>query len=120
MPTAAEHHAWALQNETFYNELGGCQSQQPDWAMTVLYYVALHEIEAALVSDGCRVHSHEERKAKMQQKWPILRRWHDHLYQHSRDARYRCRRPSQKDLTLAEAALRGVRDEIAKITPRPY
>ncbi len=88
--------------------------------MTALFYVALHEIEAALVATNCRVHSHEQRKAKLASKWPVIRRWHDLLYTRSRDARYRCQLFSANDLVLAEAAVAGIRAEIAKLKLPPY
>lgn len=120
MPSAAEHHTWAQQNEAFYTHLGGSQSQYPDWAMTVIFYVALHEIEAALVAKGSRVYSHEQRKAKLASKWPVIRQWHDFLYTRSRDARYRCQSFSANDLALAETALASIRAEIAKLNLAPY
>ncbi|HEV3323066.1 MAG TPA: hypothetical protein VG147_12870 [Solirubrobacteraceae bacterium] len=63
MPSATEHQSWAQQNKQFYEFIGGSHSQWPDWAMTALFYAAMHEIQAALVAMSLRPKKHETRKS---------------------------------------------------------
>ena len=46
----------------------GSHSQWPDWAMTALFYAAMHEVQAALVSTGLRPREHKTRKAALRKK----------------------------------------------------
>ena len=118
--SAAEHQSWAQQNEAFYRHIGGSRSQWPDWAMTALFYTAVHEIQAALVADGARPGDHKERQRVLREKWPTLATVYETLFTRSKQARYGCQRHSQADLALAEAALQQVRREIAKLGLQPY
>jgi uncharacterized protein (UPF0332 family) len=118
--SAAEHQSWAQRNKAFYNHIGGSHSEWPDWAMSVLFYAAVHEIQAALVVSGSRPRDHTERMAMLREKWPSLGTLYDTLFTRSKQARYLCHRPSQAELALAEAALTQVRGEIAKLNLPPY
>ena len=88
--------------------------------MTVLFYTAMHEIQAALVADGSRPVDHTERQRVLREKWPTLATAYETLFTRSKQARYECHRHSQADLAFAEAALQQVRREIAKLGSQPY
>jgi uncharacterized protein (UPF0332 family) len=118
--SAAEHQSWAQQNEAFYRHIGGNHSQWPDWAMSVLFYTAVHEIQAALVASGSRPRNHESRMVTLREKWPTLGTLYETLFDRSKRVRYLCNRPSQMELALAEAALTQVRAEITKLNLPPY
>jgi uncharacterized protein (UPF0332 family) len=117
--SAAEHQSWAQQNEAFYQHIGGSHSQWPDWAMSALFYAAVHEIQAALVASSSRPRDHKERMVILREKWPTLGTLYETLFTRSRQARYECHRHSQADLALAEVALTQVKSEIAKLGLRP-
>ncbi len=61
MPSRAEHIAKARTNEVVAEEL---QAGHPDWALTALFYAAVHWVDAVLDGlDGMSVHprSHTQR-----------------------------------------------------------
>jgi uncharacterized protein (UPF0332 family) len=88
--------------------------------MSALFYVAVHEIQAALVSSGSRPRGHKERVVALREKWPSLGTLYEALFSRSRQARYECRHHSQAEVVLAEAALQQVKSEIAKLGLRAY
>jgi hypothetical protein len=48
-PSPKDHREWATRNEEFYSQqLGGCDAKQADWGLTVLFYAAVHEVQAFL------------------------------------------------------------------------
>jgi hypothetical protein len=118
--SATEHQSWARHNEAFYQHIGGSRSQWPDWAMTSLFYAAVHEIQAALVASRSRPRDHTERIAVLREKWPSLGTLYETLYTRSKQARYNFHRHSQADLALAEMALAQIRSEIAKLKLPTY
>ena len=61
-----------------------------DWTVTVLFYVAVHLIEAKLACNDVHSGHHKERKKSMQRDRvlnAVMREYND-LYNRSRDARY--------------------------------
>ena len=121
MPTALEHHDWADFNARFYAHLGGDESSWQPWAMTALFYIAVHEIQSFLVQHNLARKTHSERLNALRKdsQWATLAQHYDALQQRSRDARYECRVHSQADLAIAELALRQVRGEVARLRPSP-
>jgi hypothetical protein len=120
---AVEHQSWSEANEAFYRDvLAGDKSPNPDWAMTVLFYAAVHAIEAALVHVGAKGRrTHTTRKEELDKRgWRTLTALYGTLYTRSLDSRYHCIRPSQMQLALAEQALSQVRAEIAALGLGPY
>lgn len=123
MPSASEHQNWGRQNKQFYDSIGGSHSQWPDWAMTALFYAAMHEVQAALVSTGLRPREHKTRKAALREKtggWLAIAQLYESLFSQSCAARYECHRHSQLHLALAEHQLGEVQNEIAKLSLPPY
>lgn len=119
--TAAEHYTQAQRNEAFYHQIGGSHSANPEWAMTALFYVVVHEVEAALRAvNAPRSSDHHSRKAALRTLSPPLAAQYETLYGLSVAARYECVRHSQTALALAEARLPMIRAAIAKLAPPPY
>ena len=113
-PTAAEHYAQSQNFDAFYQHLGGNASAWPQWAAVVLFYIAVHEIQAFLVARGHRPTDHTSRKAVLNQGWQQLATLYAGLYDLSKKARYECITPSQAQLTLAEMQLQLVRQFVAQ------
>lgn len=118
--TAAEHYTQAERNEAFYRHLGGSATPWPDWAVTALFYAALHRVQAALRSQGNDARDHHQRKAKVRAMSATLAQAYEGLQDLSEQARYDGVQHNQMRLGLAEAQLQIVRDEIANIAPPPY
>jgi hypothetical protein len=121
-PTAAEHYGWSRQNEAFYATLGGIGTPNPDWAVTVLFYAAVHAAQAALVAKQYqpRPRTHEDRKVALRRECPQVAAWYETLEQRSRLARYECDLPSGNTVALMEAALQEAHSAIATYSPPPY
>ncbi len=123
MPSANAHSEQASYNEDVYRELGGVGAVRSDWALTVLFYVAVHEIQAFLVRQGAhpppgRGWDHTARKSVLRANpdWQQLGALLERFLDQSARARYECWRPATKDLQLAEVLLQLIRDEITQLS----
>ena len=66
-PTSAEHEAWAKENERKFNAI---RTKWPDWAATMLFYVAVHEVQALILDmTGERPENHTERNKLIRKHW---------------------------------------------------
>jgi hypothetical protein len=85
--------------------------------MTVLFYVAVHEVLAFLADNNIRPKSHAATSTALRgnQKWTRLAAMYEQFLAYSRDARYRCKVHSEVQLKLAENLLAQVRAEIAQL-----
>jgi hypothetical protein len=104
-----EHIAIAQRNETFYARLD--KTAQGDWAMTVLFYAALHYVDSYLVQYLGPPSSHAERD-DFSRRFPVLRGVRDAyraLKDFSTEARYRGHLFTRAELDAAEA------DQLARI-----
>lgn len=118
-PTSAQHLAWAKQNEKVFNSI---RAKWPDWAATLLFYVAVHEVQALILDmTGERPETHTDRNLLIRRRW---RRsvWepYEHLMQLSRDARYECHKPTDgqmNDAVLALTKFRIAVDAARAVTP---
>jgi hypothetical protein len=123
-PTAQDHRDWAAENERFYyDELGGCHSSWPQWAMPALFYAALHELQAFFVDCGLRPATHKQRSDVLRHPLnratlgPLLLQRYRRLESLSRAARYECVVHNDAQFTRAEQALEDVRNEIRRLGP---
>jgi hypothetical protein len=89
--------------------------------MTVLFYIAVHEVEAALLASGENPSKNrQQRRSAARRKLRAAAPAFEQLEGLSRDARYECVRHTQADLGLAEARLAFIRQEVSKVAPPPY
>jgi hypothetical protein len=89
MPTEAEHIAKAESNEGLFQELV-TSGRHVDWQVTVLFYAALHYVDAWLSRSAIHPHTHVERRHFVR-KDRALHRLYGHysrLDDRSQDARY--------------------------------
>jgi hypothetical protein len=113
-PSSADHQAWAKRNESTFKSI---RAKLPDWAATVLCYVALHEVQALILDEtGERPQNHTDRNALIKKHWRSSV-WppYDHLMQLSRDARYECHTPTETELNNAVLALTKFRLAVASV-----
>jgi len=119
--SSKDHWEQARGNEGFYEEIGADQSRTPDWAITVLFYAALHYAKAAFVHQGVTPGNHTELKATMRQRFRSIAPVYESLEDASRRARYDCERPQRDDLQRAKQHLSDISGEIAKaVSPTAY
>ena len=76
-----------------------------DWAITALFYSAMHLIQAYLVQSGRTANSHWQRRQwirNLTELRPVLAAF-DELQAYSENARYECRNFSQSEFEVAES-----------------
>lgn len=122
MATANEHEEQAASNEEFYREIGGSDAQRPDWAITVLFYTAVQEVEALIARKKwtvttktgavVRPTNHQQREKAMKQHCPGLVAEFSALQDWSEGARYQCQSFTAANVKLAEATLRSLQSKI--------
>jgi hypothetical protein len=109
--TDARHRAQAQHNADLSTKLAGDSSDWNDWAVTTIFYAAVHEIQAFLVRQGIRTYTHETRKAELRKAHhpSDLFTLYETLEDHSRNARYECWDPLDNDVVLCRSLLEMVR-----------
>jgi len=126
VPTAEQHEAQAAANREFYDAIGGADSEQPDWALTILFYAAVHEIGVLFANNRATIigyrlkwppETHSERKEVLRTHvpWNRLASHYGHFESWSRKTRYDCVRPDRERLLKMEAVLQLIKDEIARV-----
>lgn len=110
--TRSDHVAWATRNDAVYAASGGDAAVWRDWAITVLFYAAVHETQGWLVAQNAFPRDHRSRKTELRSRDRRLASLYDQLYSWSRAARYDCWEPTVQELQQAEQALAQVRARI--------
>jgi uncharacterized protein (UPF0332 family) len=88
MPTSKAHKAKASYNEKFFDDV---KDSYQDWALTGLFYSALHLVDAFLSSKGISVENHLTRADfinKIKELKPLYQDYRI-LYDYSVNARYK-------------------------------
>lgn len=111
MPSKEEHLAKATRNESFADSLAR-NTKYFDWAVTVLYYAAVHYVDAVLAVSSAHPEKHTERHALIATNGTLKRVYKEYrqLESVSRNARYRALPVGASDWTKAIQAfdvLRG-------------
>lgn len=116
MATPTAHRTKALHNEQFIRRHDLGSGEYADWAVTALFYSAVHWLRALITSSGLRDvrnYKGENRAAEELLRNGVLDtqawEWYGHLKDDSRDARY-----EMKAFTPAEF------DEIHKLSFTPF
>lgn len=93
MPTKEQHIEQANHDDQFWNSLNPGNTQYIDWVVCVIFYEAVHWIEAFLATKGLHPRTHVTRQVSMlhysYELGPILDDF-KYLKNDSENARYRC------------------------------
>ena len=121
MPTADEHRGISQRNEKVFNEIGGVDAAASDWAITVLFYAAHHELSALIRDRGLPVpDDHREMKSTLRgQGLDELAVIHATLLSRSHRARYSGRRYTKDALQDSLGLLHELRVKIAELPEEP-
>lgn len=108
MNTAAEHILQAEHNETVLRVLRRSQRMTTDWQVTLLFYIALHYVDAYLHTlrppTGIHPKGHRERGRQAGEHLGLsLAADYYELQRRSEDARYNGRRASLPDVASLRA-----------------
>jgi hypothetical protein len=119
MPSSLEHLTQAQANEAFFESLGADRAQSPDWAVTALFYSALHYAQAGFVYllNNRAPMNHQDRKGAIRTRFRPIAKDYEKLYDASRRARYDCIPPTRQQLQEAQKLVAAIAAEIAKTAP---
>ncbi|MBM2826712.1 MAG: hypothetical protein HW403_776 [Dehalococcoidia bacterium] len=105
MPTKDEHINQALRNEALAERLDTSLNPTQEWRVTLLFYAALHWVEAYLSDIGIGERTHTQRRkqiAELPQLSDLYHNYHQ-LQRESENARYDCKAFGEPDVL-------GIRD----------
>jgi hypothetical protein len=100
MATIQQHKLKAVHNWEFLDSHRLSEGEFADWAVTVLFYCAVHWLRALLAQEGYQVKDYRDEEGAMMGTGIFTQqalRWYLHLKGASRDARYTMRRFSTAD-----------------------
>ena|SRR5437879_869497 len=121
MPATPEHLDQARRNEGFFASID--LSVYGDWAATVLFYTALHYVDAYLATEGhVDPGDHDARDTLMKDFAPTRAIWREYcrLKNHSRSARYYAVRFTKGEITgLERGSLDPIRTRIKAVLALP-
>lgn len=122
MPDLARHLAQAARNEALSQQL---EVGYPEWAITALFYSALHYVEAYFYhhaggSQPQHYVTHGTRNSGVAQRLGTLHRPYMVLYNRSRDARYDCVQFTTTDVQrLRQNELAQIKQHVLNSLPPP-
>ncbi len=100
MPQKDEHINWATHNRDFWTSIDLENTPFRDWAVTGIFYEAMHWVEAFLASKGYHSGNHPERTRNMRlykSDFKPIQTDYDTLKQDSETARYDCYKHTAKE-----------------------
>ncbi len=101
MPTKDEHLRKATHNEKFFDDFNLASSAYPDWAITVLFYSALHYVEAFFAAQTPAIHcaTHPQREGLINQHLRSIYGDYSDLKNDSLAARYGMKEFTRENIT---------------------
>ncbi len=122
MPSKDQHVAKANHDEAFVASLDLATTPFCDWAVTALFYAALHYIEAYFATKGAHSLDHRARDSDIQREPAISGLYNDYneLKNMSINARYMTTSFKSTDVMRLQGKLRVVKNYILNLlVPRP-
>jgi hypothetical protein len=125
VPSARKHRQQAADNEDFYRRvLGGASASRSDWAMTLIFYTAVHDVQALIVRKNWLVRdhgqlqlpeTHGQRLMALHRYCPQVEADYRTLKTWSEGARYDCQTYSATDLQAAERVLASLQGKLKAV-----
>ena len=114
MPSADNHRTKADKNRAFLATI--CHKTHPEWAVTVIFYCAVHNIERLRAAQyGEHSKDHRDRIAFVQSVCPLIHSEYKTLEVASRIARYFASSDFFKHITIEEIKAKLIDDCLVKI-----
>lgn len=119
MPSLDEHLRQAEHNERFVDIFDLKSSPYLDWALTGIFYSAIHYVEAALATRAKHPLSHSERNTLIHLYIKNNDVYDDHrdLMEDSRDVRYKCITISEVAINESKLKLRNIKTNLKTFIP---
>jgi hypothetical protein len=117
----SRHLQWAKNNEELAESFNLDDSFEVDWAIVILFYSAVHYVDAYLSSRTRRQPDHAGREQEIQSDVLLSTMWREYreLKRMSRDARYELAPFTELHFRKARILLGKIKDEILPRL-RPY
>jgi uncharacterized protein (UPF0332 family) len=107
LPSVTDHSEQELRNWKFYERIDGQKAVYSEWAMTIIFYAAVHKVQACLEQMGRNPRDHAARQMELRAAGKkSAADTYLQLYNASRDARYQCHRYTQQNLASYEELAR--------------
>jgi len=119
MPSSDEHIKKAKHNEGFVDIFDLKSSPYLDWALTGIFYSAIHYIEAVLAIKSKHPISHSQRNTLISLYIKNSDVYDDHrdLMEDSRDVRYKCITVSEKAINESKLKLENIKNNLKTFIP---
>jgi hypothetical protein len=113
-PTASDHVGKADENKKFGLGMNATHPTSAGWALTALFYSALHYTEAYFFNSSVSLQNHVKRNnaIKFDPKLKIIFPHYKYLFDYSFNARYRLNRYGKADVDKAKPSLDAVERHI--------
>lgn len=120
MSSTDEHIKQAKHNEEFAGSFDKKKSPYLDWALTGIFYSAVHYIEALLAVKGKHPKHHGQRTTYLELYINNDKVFdaYDDLKTDSEAARYRCKKIGEKELDESKIKLDDIKQTFKKDLPR--
>jgi hypothetical protein len=114
VPSKDEHVKKAKGNEAFADSIAPTSQASIDWKLVVLFYVAVHYVEAYLAKTGIHLRSHTTRDGYVTKERNLkkIRILYGHLKYYGYNARYEMSTFTAKDVKEATEYLDKVKSEL--------
>jgi hypothetical protein len=111
LETSYRHINWARQNEEFAKSLDPKFNIDANWAITAVFYAAVHYVDAYFAARGQRPVDHDEREQKLNRDdfFASVRKIYKELKRLSREARYEMAPYGEKEVRQSQALLEHIR-----------
>jgi hypothetical protein len=111
VPRPHEHLTRAKENEKLARTLGTASGVAVDWAVTMLFYAALHFIDGYLAGKAFKPLNHKQRDEEIENNGSLtdIYKHYRRLKDMSREARYNIASFADRDLEIAAERLRYIK-----------
>jgi hypothetical protein len=117
LPTKDEHVQKAKGNEVFADSIEPTSQARIDWKLVVLFYTAVHYVEAYLSKTGTHLRSHTTRDSWVARESNLkrIKMSYSHLKYFGYNARYEVNAFTAKDVESAAKYLAQVKSELTPL-----
>ncbi len=118
MPQKDEHVNWAIHDRDFWTSIDLDNSSFTDWAVTGMFYEAVHWVEAFLDTKGCGSRTHSTRDLNML-KWAsafgVIQADYTTLKQDSQKGRYDCHKHTANEIKQLIPLVDNIKGHISQL-----
>ena len=116
MPTLIEHLKQSENNFLLSSKLPPIEGST-DWEITILFYAAVHYVEAYFSTNNLHYQTHGSRETAIRRDPKIAKIFRDYreMYEYSRTARYDCRYFEDTAVASVQTRLNNIKNTITPL-----